>query len=391
MSQKTMTDQLTAYIEKLITDKRSKSFITYSRRYIIDFLKYTEDKTLTKTLVKEWALSLNEKTNTPHEMRNIVYSVNGFLAFLNCSEFKLGKEKDFSFDDNGKLYLLLKPSDDLTGKRFNRLVVIKGVLDENGKRKWLCKCDCGNEITVSAGILNLGRKKSCGCLLTERTPDLVGKRFGKLTVIKRSEEKDIEGVLWECLCDCGNKCLKPTGKLTKGTTKSCGCLRKSSVVAGQKYGRLTAIEPLERRSKSRGVYWRCKCDCGNEIEVTSGSLVSGHTASCGCWLMDVGLKKLHSSLDFVDSTCVQYLENIGNHKANTSPDTGVRGVSVTRNGRYMAQIGFRKKLYYLGIYANLDDAVRIRKAAEMLVDECLEDYKNGIPFPDKLPVEKLYK
>ena len=128
-----MTDQLTPYIEKLITDKRSKSFITYSRRYIIDFLKYTEDKTLTKTLVKEWALSLNEKTNTPHEMRNIVYSVNGFLAFLNCSEFKLGKEKDFSFDDNGKLYLLLKPSDDLTGKRFNRLVVIKGVLDENGK------------------------------------------------------------------------------------------------------------------------------------------------------------------------------------------------------------------------------------------------------------------
>ena len=69
----------------------------------------------------------------------------------------------------------------------------------------------------------------------------------------------------------------------------------------------------------------------------------------------------------------------------------MRGVTLQKDGKYQAIIFFRRQRYYLGRYKNLDDAVSIRKAAEMLVDECLEDYKNGIPFPDKLPVEKLYK
>lgn len=56
-------------------------------------------------------------------------------------------------------------SQDLTGKRFGRLTVI--ALDKTVNRKgcfWKCKCDCGNETTVLASRLNIGKTKSCGCL-----------------------------------------------------------------------------------------------------------------------------------------------------------------------------------------------------------------------------------
>lgn len=56
-------------------------------------------------------------------------------------------------------------------------------------------------------------------------------------------------------------------------------------LTGQKYGRLTVIEKSETHvtPKGRNVYmWRCLCDCGNEVVVRSYSLMSGETKSCGC-------------------------------------------------------------------------------------------------------------
>lgn len=55
--------------------------------------------------------------------------------------------------------------EDLTGKRFNKLVVL--YRDENGKggkSRWRCLCDCGTETTVSGTNLKTGAVKSCGCL-----------------------------------------------------------------------------------------------------------------------------------------------------------------------------------------------------------------------------------
>ena len=53
-----------------------------------------------------------------------------------------------------------------TGERFGRLVVV-GRNSEN--TAWLCKCDCGNEVTSARGVLVSGRKKSCGCLKLENS------------------------------------------------------------------------------------------------------------------------------------------------------------------------------------------------------------------------------
>lgn len=56
---------------------------------------------------------------------------------------------------------------DLTGKRYGRLVVTSfaGLTHSHGT--WICMCDCGGTKTVVSGSLRNGLTKSCGCLLSE--------------------------------------------------------------------------------------------------------------------------------------------------------------------------------------------------------------------------------
>ena len=51
---------------------------------------------------------------------------------------------------------------------------------------------------------------------------------------------------------------------------------------GQRFGKLTVIELTDKRTKSKNVIWKCKCDCGNTTEADSGELGSGSKKSCGC-------------------------------------------------------------------------------------------------------------
>ena len=55
---------------------------------------------------------------------------------------------------------------------------------------------------------------------------LVGRRFGRLVVISEQSRNKWGQVIWECLCDCGNKTTPLGMSLKNGNTKSCGCLSK---------------------------------------------------------------------------------------------------------------------------------------------------------------------
>ena len=116
--------------------------------------------------------------------------------------------------------------EDLSGKRYGKLVVLN--LDENqenGKdKRWICRCDCGKIKTVTSYHLKSGHTTSCGC---NRAIDIQGKKFGRLTVIKRSEKRDSSGnVYWICRCDCGNETEVQGRSLRKGLIVSCGCYHK---------------------------------------------------------------------------------------------------------------------------------------------------------------------
>ena len=58
--------------------------------------------------------------------------------------------------------------------------------------------------------------------------------------------------------------------------------RKPINLAGQRFGRLLAVEATDRRTESGDVIWRCRCDCGREREFSAHVLRSGNTRSCGC-------------------------------------------------------------------------------------------------------------
>lgn len=113
---------------------------------------------------------------------------------------------------------------DITGKRYGKLTVINYVDTVKGQRRWLCKCDCDNEIIAEVRKLNAGYKKSCGC---DKYVNLVGERYGKLTVLKLSEINKRHNLLWLCKCDCGGYTEVVTSKLKSGWTSSCGCLNQN--------------------------------------------------------------------------------------------------------------------------------------------------------------------
>ena len=51
-------------------------------------------------------------------------------------------------------------------------------------------------------------------------------------------------------------------------------------------------------------------------------------------------------------------------KANNNSSTGARGVSQNKHGRFIAQICFKRKTYYLGSFATLEEAIEARKKGE---------------------------
>ena len=62
--------------------------------------------------------------------------------------------------------------------------------------------------------------------------DLTGRKFGRLTAIKPSGKDSTNHTLWECECECGNHINVVTYSLTRGSTKSCGCIAKERAKRG---------------------------------------------------------------------------------------------------------------------------------------------------------------
>ena len=175
----------------------------------------------------------------------------------------------------------------------------------NGRFAWHCKCECGKEIDVNSNNLRSGKVKSCGCkkkeIISQKvTKDLTNKQIGFLTVIGPTEERKSGSIVWKCQCVCGQICYIPTSNLSRGHTKSCGC-KKSELIGdrlhlklkGQKFGKLSVIEELPPANQESR--WKCKCDCGNEIEVIGWHLTKGIVSSCGC-LLSKGEQKIRELL-----------------------------------------------------------------------------------------------
>lgn len=153
-----------------------------------------------------------------------------------------------------------------------------------------------------------------------------------------------------------------------GKTKSCGCIniQKRDNILGERFGRLTVVSVgksyIMPNGKKGGKYFLCKCDCGKTVEVSRTNLISGSTKSCGCLNADVLKSVKPERFGVVEQTNVNIILNKNLTKSNTS---GVKGVTWHKGKRkWVARIMFKGVSYWLGAYLDKKDAEIARKAAE---------------------------
>lgn len=173
--------------------------------------------------------------------------------------------------------------EDLTGKKYNKLTVISRDMQNFDSRvRWICKCDCGNQVSVRANNLKNGQVKSCGC--ATRLVDLTGVRFGKLLVKERANNRlnscNQQVVYWKCQCDCGTIKEISAQNLKSGTSTHCGC-ENNIDYSGEKFGEITVLRPYDKKVGSHKT-WECECSCGNKMYITTYDIIAKKKKSCGC-------------------------------------------------------------------------------------------------------------
>lgn len=148
---------------------------------------------------------------------------------ISVESHKLAKRKDCGHSKNFYKNIIGKTYDDLTVIGFSENT------NSEGKPKLICQCKCGNIVERSRKSLfnkkfhtceNCKLKTSILGLTEEEVNKRIGQKFGRLTVLERTNEYSAGGAekLWLCKCDCGNYKKARYSMLKEGKVNSCGCL-----------------------------------------------------------------------------------------------------------------------------------------------------------------------
>lgn len=224
--------------------------------------------------------------------------------------------------------------------------------------------------------------------------DLTGKRFGKLTVIERSEDhiqpSGQHCTMWLCKCDCGNEVSVRGSDLKYSKTRSCGCLHGENL---EKYGIKNKKYNTYNLSGEYGVGYTSK---GEEFYF---DLEYYDKIKDYCWSFDsngylvtseIGNNKKKIKMHRLIIDCPNEFDVDHKHGKETRNDnrksnlriatssqnmmnrslgkrnkTGIVGVSWTTTfNKWLANIMLNGKNIHLGYFDKFEDAVKARKQAE---------------------------
>lgn len=205
-----------------------------------------------------------------------------------------------------------------------------------------------------------------------RNYDLTGKVFGKLTVIREDSARETGNRRWICKCDCGNETVIITRNLNSGNTKSCGCLRGKSTTHGHSTDGKVTSEYLAWYSMRR----RCNYRSHPEYEYYGGRgiKVCERWESFECFIEDMGAKpSKNHTLERIDNQKGYSKDNCEwatwktqsrNRRVRNINKSGHTGVG--KSGRkWRARITLNGKNISLGSYSNIEDAIKAREQAEL--------------------------
>jgi len=139
---------------------------------------------------------------------------------------------------------------------------------------------------------------------------------------------------------------------------------KESLV-GKRFGKLEVIGRSDKRG-SRGTrtvpLWECRCDCGNITYKATDTLTNPEVSMCNDCAGKYAGEKMREKAGYVDGTQISRIKSDKLSAVNTS---GCRGVYYDKKtGRWRARLRFQGKLMNFGSFAKFEDAVNARKAAE---------------------------
>lgn len=147
-------------------------------------------------------------------------------------------------------------------------------------------------------------------------------------------------------------------------------------LTNKKFNKLTVLERVDNKAGNR-YKWKCLCDCGNITLVDPKNLKNGHTKSCGCLQIQAAsnnseyAKIVYSEKYITEGTNIA---KITQEKLDKNNKSGYRGVHFHNQSKtWEARIQFQGKRYYLGRYKDIEDAIKARKEAE---DKLYGDFLN---------------
>ena len=199
--------------------------------------------------------------------------------------------------------------------------------------------------------------------------DRTGQVFGKLTVLEQAGRDKLKKVLWRCRCECGNETVVVSGSLVTGNTTSCGCTFKEAVTKHGGTGKGSY-------NTWRAMIRRCTVNTDKDYPYYGGRGVS----VCSEWLKyenfvaDMGEPIGDETLDRIDVYGNYTKENCRwagvqtqnrNTRLRVNSTTGYTGVSVVGK-KFLAKITKDKKSYYSKLCSTVEEAAAARKELERL-------------------------
>ncbi len=222
-----------------------------------------------------------------------------------------------------------------------------------------------------------------GAVVLGKFKDLTGRKFGRLTVIKRVEDhiqpSGQRKTRWLCKCDCGNDVVVQSSHLTSGDTKSCGCYndenkRKKKLNTynlsgeygiGYDFKDREFYFDLEDYDKIKEYTWYIN---------TEGYVFTSNKVSMHRLVMDCGDDKevdhIHGKVTRHDNRksnlrIAEHFENMINKGLRLDNTSGTTGVWYRKDSnKWRASIQYNNKVINLGSYNTFEEAVKARKNAE---------------------------
>lgn len=225
------------------------------------------------------------------------------------------------------LFLAIYKRKSLVDKKIGRLKVIKEIGRKHNYKNYLCLCDCGKETEATSQALNSKKKLSCGCLHSEVSSKQARKNFKKyndfifkeniVEILIKDKKVTIDAENFE-------KIKKHRWYINKDGY-ACSHINNKVVYLH--------IFLFDKKDDNKVIDHRNR----NKLDNTKKNL-----------------KEVEENINL-------YNKNIS--KKNKSGYTGVR--FIEQRGKYESYISYKKKRIFLGYFLKIEEAIKVRKEAEM--------------------------